>query len=219
MDLETLEGAASPENAARGHLLGRPKPAGTLHGRPAGATPQPGPHRPASIPPWPRPHPGRRTPAGTLGPAAWARRGHLTVLIPPAALRGLRGRSKGPEGPGGEGEVAAPGSGRRRRGPRRRRRRGRGTGGQTHRRPPPQPLPARSRGREPGANQMLSLGGGVRRPSGNAELQLPSLRRTLLTAPSLYGLARESKGIGCLWLRWPPWRRRCRGTSRRDGDI
>ncbi|CAI9154334.1 unnamed protein product [Rangifer tarandus platyrhynchus] len=64
---------------------------------------------------------------------------------------------------------------------------------------------------------MLSRGGGVRRPSGNAELQLPSLRRTLLTAPSLYGLARESKGIGCLWLRWPPWRRRSRGHGAGSG--
>lgn len=108
LDLETLEGAASPENAARGHLLGRPKPAGPLHGRSAGATSQPGqpPHRPASIPPWLQPQSGppplgRRTPAGKLGPAAWALRGHLTVRIPPAALRGLRGRSTGRAGPGG----------------------------------------------------------------------------------------------------------------------
>lgn len=49
---------------------------------------------------------------GTLGPTAWARRGHLTVRIPPPALRGLRGRSGGRAGRGGgggagEGEAEA----------------------------------------------------------------------------------------------------------------
>lgn len=57
------------------------------------------------------PPPGRRTPAGTLGPAAWARRGHLTVRIPPAALRGLHGRSKGRAGPGGRGRWRRRGLG------------------------------------------------------------------------------------------------------------
>lgn len=144
LDLETLEGAASPENAARGHLLGRPKPAGPLHGQPASATSQPGqpPHRPASIPPGhdPRVRPSASRPPHSGGDARPGRLGspRPSYRADPACRAARSPRPlEGPGGAGGEGEVAAPGSGRRRRESRRRRRRGRGTGGQTHRRPPP----------------------------------------------------------------------------------
>lgn len=48
---------------------------------------------------------------------------------------------------------------------------------------------------------------------------LPSLRGTPCAARSRYGLARESKGVVRLWVRWPPPRLRCGGTSLRDGDV
>lgn len=110
--------------------------------------------------PSPGPSPSCRAPARALGPTAWARRGHLTVGIPPPALRGLRPLGGGGGGQAGRGGDGCAREGKAERGPRQRRGRGRGTGGQTHRRPPPQPLPARSRDREPAANQVPRAGAG-----------------------------------------------------------
>lgn len=169
--------------------------------------------------PSPGPSPSCRAPARALGPTAWARRGHLTVGIPPPALRGLRPLGGGGGGQAGRGGDGCAREGKAERGPRQRRGRGRGTGGQTHRRPRPQPLPARSRDREPAANQVPLRGGGAQRPPGSAEPVLPFLRRTPFEAPSLYGLARESKGVVRLWARWRSSRRRCGGTSHWDGDV
>lgn len=86
---------------------GAPRP----HGNPDSAPTRPR-TPPGAAAPTPASFPPRRAPVGTPGPTAWARRGHLTVRIPPPALRGLRGRSGGRAGRGGgggagEGEAEA----------------------------------------------------------------------------------------------------------------
>ena len=103
-----------PMTPARTPNPGRPPGVVGRSAHPRGpARPLPGPPRPL---PGPDPYlalrlpaPLRRAPAGTLRPAAWVRRGHLTVRIPPAALRGLRGRSGCRAGRGGGGGGAGEG--------------------------------------------------------------------------------------------------------------
>lgn len=111
-------GQRGPMTPARTHNPGRAPGAVGQSAHPRGlARPLPGPARPLPGPgpclALRLPAPLRRAPAGTLRPTAWARRGHLTVRIPPAALRGLRGRSgcrpgwEGGGGSAGEGEAEA----------------------------------------------------------------------------------------------------------------
>lgn len=215
-DPDTCSDPRHPWTPAQARRRGNPSSAPSPDPRPQVlGSPAPSP----ASDPSPGPSPSCRAPARALGPTAWARRGHLTVGIPPPALRGLRPLGGGGGGQAGRGGDGCAREGKAERGPRQRRGRGRGTGGQTHRRPPPQPLPARSRDREPAANQVPPRGGGAQRPPGSAEPGLPFLRRTPFAAPSLYGLARESKGVVRLWARWRSSRRRCGGTSHWDGDV
>lgn len=206
-------------------------------GRPWRGTPRPNPlsgpsplSRPAPVLPGPDPGPAPPLPGPSAPrprPAAlprerWARPpGPAAAILPfgsrlprfggggssrPRGGPGWAGRGRRRRGGGGGGGGRGGGGGGERE--------GRRTGGR--------PLSHFPRDRQLESRQPIKCsrrGGGAKRPTGSAEPQLPPLRRTPLAAPSLYGLARESKGVGRFWVRWLPRRCRCGATLRRDGDI
>lgn len=190
------EGAVSrtrPEDTCSDVRTGRP-PARSVGRRNLAARSASSPA--ASVPPLAttpvRPSASRPPPPAGARPGRLGR-GHLTVRIPPAALRGLRGRSKGRAGPGEGGGGGGAGVWEAEAGAAAEAEAGGGGEQEGRHRRPPHLATSREIARSwSAANQVPSRGGGVRRPARKRGTQLPFLRRTPCSAFNS-GLARVKR--------------------------